>query len=489
MSGGNLVFDYDQIEDQFYTYTIAHDLNPAIIGRAVYGDPRLHHGVFYYYYNSIPFLISGGNLFASVYWNSFFNVSTGIFLFILARLLFKRNLPGIIAAFITAFSFEFIKFSDWLTIDTPAIFLVPLFYLGLWGFYEEKFWSYILLPVSLGFCIQSDLSFLYLIPVGLIFLVIFKPKLPTLKLFLLSLGLFTASILTLILTEIKLQFSGIKFFLNFSENFSNAAKYSYQDRFLLFFEDFFKNFSGNLLPSRLDLGIYLGLLIILLALYYLYSQKTGRDEKKGIIFLLFYLLSPAITLFLGYHDTPWFLIGLPGAIALISGYVISKFKPIIIISVLTVFALSNINMIIGRPAKAYQLFDSFYDPSSYLAYQIEAVDYTYEQSGGKPFAINSVTYPLYYNAMWEYLYTWYGKGRFGYTPTWLGGDQVYPYSLLAKPQGEEKNFYMLISRTQRIPKWEEDRGKVWALGQGKLMGQKENPGFLIQKYEKTIEQP
>lgn len=489
MSGGNLVFDFDQIEDQFYTYTIAHDLNPAIIGRAVYGDPRLHHGVFYYYYNLIPFLISGGNLFVSVYWNGLFNVSSGIVLFILARLLFNRNLPGIIAAFITAFSFEFIKFSNWLTIDTVAIFLVPLFYLGLWGFYKRRFWSYILLPISLGFCIQSDLSLLYLIPVGLLFWVIFKPKLPGLKLLLLSTGLFLLSISTLIITEIKLQFAGIKFFLNFSANFHSVAKLSYPERFLLFFEDFFKNFTNNLLPNKPGLGIYLALPIILLAIYYLHLSKTGKDEKKSIIFLLFYLFSPVITLILGYHNTPWFLIGLTGAVVLISGYVISKFKPIIIIPLLLIIGISQINVIISRPLESYKLFDSYYDSSSYLAYQLGVVDYTYQQAAGQPFAINSVTYPLYYNAMWEYLYNWYGREKFGYVPTWLGGDQLYPYNLLAKSKGEENYFYMIFSRTNRIPKWEEDRGKVWAAKYGKLIKGKENSGFLVQKYERNTAKP
>lgn len=483
MNGSNLVFDYDQIEDQFYTYTVAHDFNPAVIGRAVYGDPRLHHGVFYYYYNAIPFLISGGNFFASAYWNDLFNVLTGLTLFILAKLLFKKNLPGLIAAFLVAVSFEFIKFSNWLTIDTPAIFLVPLFYLGLWGLYLRKFWAYILLPVSLGLCIQSDLSLLYLIPVGFIFLIIFRPKLPNPKLSALSLGLFILTISTLIITELKLQFAGIKFFLNFSENFHSAVKFTYQERFLLFFEDFFKNFAGNLFPSRVDLGIYLAFLIILLVIYFLFLKKTENDEKKGITFLLFYLFSPAITLILGYHDTPWFLIGLPGAIALISGYVISKFKLVIIISILLIIAISNINIVLSRPAKAYKLFDSYYDPSSYLAYQLEMVDYTYQQSAGRPFAINSVTYPLYYNAMWAYLYNWYGKERYGYTPTWLGGKQVYPYNLLLLSKGEEKNFYMLLSRTPRIPKWEEDRGKTWGLEHGNLVEEKQNPGFIIQKYE------
>lgn len=484
--GGNLVFDFDQIEDQFYTYTVAHDLNPAIIGRAVYGDPRLHHGVFYYYYNFLPFIISGGNFYASLYWNQFFNVCAGIILFILAKLIFGKNLPGLIAAFLVAVSFEFIKFSNWLTIDTPAIWLVPLFYLGLWGVFKQKFWAWILLPIALGFCIQSDLSLLYLIPVGVIFWVLFRPKLPGFKRALLSTGLFLLSISTLIITEIKLQFAGVKFMLNFSENFHSAAGFSYQERFLLFFQDFFINFANNLLPVWPNVGAFLALLIIAGAIYYLLHAKTS-DEKIGIKFLLFFLFSPIVTLVLGYHDAPWFLIGLPGAVALITGYVISKLRTFIIISLLFIIALTNINVIFTRPSEAYKLFDDYYDPSSYLAYQLGAIDYTYAQANGAPFAINSVTYPLYYNAMWEYLYDWYGRERYGYVPTWLGGDQLYPYNLLPKSLGDEKIYYMLISRTPRIPIWEEDRGRNWALEYGKLLKEKNSPGFKVLKYERIAQ--
>lgn len=91
LAGYNLVFDYDQIEDQFYTYTLAQDHHLLIIGRAVYGDPRLHHGVFYYYYNFIPFLLSKGSFLVSVYWNILFNTAVAIILFILAKMMFKKT--------------------------------------------------------------------------------------------------------------------------------------------------------------------------------------------------------------------------------------------------------------------------------------------------------------------------------------------------------------------------------------------------------------
>lgn len=486
IEGYNIVFDYDQYEDQFYTYTIAVDKNLAIIGRAIYGDPRLHHGVFYYYYNLLPFLLSGGNPLVSAYWNILFNASVAVILFIFAKLIFKKNLPALISAVIAASSFEFVKFSSWLTIDTVAIFLVPLFFFGLWNYYEHKKWGLILSAVTLGLSIQTDLSFIYLILILLIYWVILRPKIPDLKLLLWSALSFLIATSTLILTEVKLNFVGVKTLLNFS-SISEATSLSYPERLNLFFEDFLTNFTNNLFPQKLELGIFLAGAVILTLLYYLLSNRTPRQEKNRIYFLLLYLFAPATTLLIGYHDKPWFLIGLPPAIALVSGYVISKLKnPLLYMPIIFIILVSNSAQIIQRPNEAFKLFDNIYDSTSHLAYQIQVVDYTYQESNRGPFAINAVTYPLYYNGMWAYLYNWYGRSRYGYLPGWLGGDQLHPYDLLPKT-GKGKIFYMIISETPRIPDTYKVKGRIWAMEHGKLVEEKNFTGFSVLKMEKVNE--
>ncbi|MDP3758142.1 MAG: hypothetical protein Q8Q86_00325, partial [Candidatus Daviesbacteria bacterium] len=398
--------------------------------------------------------------------------------------MFKSILPGILTAVIVAVSFEFIKFSNWLTIDTVTIFTVPLFYLGLWLFFKKRGWGLILSAVSLGLSIQADLTFLYLIPIFVIYLLIFKPQVLNLKLSILSLVAFIATVSTLILTEIKLNFAGVKTLLNFSSNFGET-KLSYGERLQLFLQDFGINFSNNLFPTRPDLGIFIAAIIILIPLYFLFRPKLAKQEKFAIIFLLLYLFSPAITLLLGYHQKPWFLIGLPPAIALISGYAISKLKfSLLILGAILAIVLSNATMVLNRPSKAYQLFDSIYDSTSYMDYQLQVVDYTYKSAAGQSFAINAVTYPLYYNGMWAYLYNWYGKQNFGYVPGWLGGDQLHPYDLLPKATGKEKYFYMLISETSRIPEIYKNIGRNWAKEKGELIEEKTINGFTVQKYAK-----
>lgn len=483
IEGYNLVLDYDQIEDQFYTYSLTVDKDLLIIGRAIYGDPRLHHGVFYYYYNFIPFLLSSGNFLISAYWNIFFNTATAVVLFFFAKMMFKNNLPGFIAAVVAASSFELVKFSNWLTIDTVAIFLTPLFFLGLWSYLQNENWGLILAVISLGLAIQTDLSFLYLIPILLIYWIIFRPKIPSVKLALLSILIFIFSTFTLILTEIKLNFSGIKTLLNFYNVF-NSTNLNYIDRVSFFIEDFTKNFTNNLLPQKPEYSFILTALAIFIPIYYLFSKKTPKAEKYSIRFLLLYLFAPAITLLVGYHDKPWFLISLPPAVALISGYAISKLNSLyLIIPIVIIIIWSNTTIILQRPNEAYKLFDDIYDSSSYLKNQLQVVDYTYKQSQGQPFAINAVTYPLYYNGLWAYLYSWYGKEKYGQLPEWLGGDQLHPYDLLAKSKDNEKFVYMIVSDTPRIPEIYKNKGEEWAREQGTLLEKKQFTGFTVFKIE------
>ena len=482
IEGYNIIIDYDQIEDQFYTYTIAVDHKLAIIGRAIYGDPRLHHGIFYYYYNFIPFLLSSGSFLTSVYWNSFFNTATAVILFILAKLMFKKILPAFLTAIIVASSFEFIKFSNWLTIDTAAIFLVPLFFLGLWNYFQSRQWGLILTAISLGLSIQTDLSFLYLILILVIYWIIFRPKIPNSKTLLLSILGFLITISTLILTEIKLNFAGVKMLLNFA-NTLEAAKLSYKLRFELFFKDFLANFTNNLIPQNSQLGIFLAVLVIGIVLYHLSSKKTSKIEKSGIYFLLLYLFAPAVTLLFGYHNKPWFLIGLPPAIVLATGYAISKLNFYLIIPIIFLIIGSNTSMILQRPNESYKLFNDIYDSTSYLKFQLQVVDYTYQQSKGQQFAINAVTYPLYYNGLWAYLYNWYGKKTYHYLPEWLGGDQIHPYDLLSKAN-QEKIFYMIISETPRIPDIYKNKGRIWAMERVKLIEEKKFTAFTVLKMEK-----
>ena len=106
----------------------------------------------------------------------------------------------------------------------------------------------------------------------------------------------------------------------------------------------------------------------------------------------------------GYHKAPWFLIGLPPTIILLSGYFLSKLKNILLIPLLILIIFFNLSYVKQNYGKGQILLEP--DSSAILSKQLEVIEYTYQESQGKPFSINTVTNPLYINAVWAYNYSW-----------------------------------------------------------------------------------
>jgi hypothetical protein len=123
------------------------------------------------------------------------------------------------------------------------------------------------------------------------------------------------------------------------------------------------------------------------------------------------------------------------------------------------------------------------DASAVLDEQIKAMDYTYQSSNGAKFAINSVTNPLYINALWSYDYYWYGGSKYGSMPTWIGGDQIYPYDSLKPFAHDEKYLYILIDGTSRIPDSYRLEAENSADKISKLIETKDFGGISVQKRE------
>lgn len=160
-------------------------------------------------------------------------------------------------------------------------------------------------------------------------------------------------------------------------------------------------------------------------------------------------------------------------VVMMSGYIFSRIKiPVLIFIVCSLLALGNLT-------KSTKLLGE--DESSILTNQLRVVDYTYKESAGENFAINSVTNPLYINYIWAYNYPWYGLKRYGYLPTWAGGDQLYPYDTLSKLVGNEKYLYLLIDETPRIPQVHKLLAIKWANERSVLEEEKSFGGILVQK--------
>ncbi|MBX4205913.1 hypothetical protein KW795_01835, partial [Candidatus Microgenomates bacterium] len=263
--------------------------------------------------------------------------------------------------------------------------------------------------------------------------------------------------------EVKYNFSGVKSILGAGNQvgghqsvFANLKNY---------IPRFGETFSQALTPNNILLGNILSVIVVTIFVY----------------LLTIYLFSSSTMLILGYHGAPWFLIGLTPAIIICISYLLSKLKLHFLIPILFVLLFLNLNSISKTKNQGQILLTP--DRSAIMSKQLAVIDYTYNESDGEKFVVNTLTNPLYINAVWGYHYDWYGKKNYGYIPTWGGGDQLPPYNTLQNFKGGEKYLYLIIDQSPRIPYVHTILIEKWADERSKLIEKKEFDGILVEKRE------
>ena len=461
----NTIIGFDQARDLFDSAKILQgDLR--IIGPTAGNNPNLHHGVLWLYFMAVPLIFSHNPIYV-VLWNSLFNAFSVVIIYLLAKDLFRSNKVGIIAGIITAVSYYFVSFSGWLSNPTVTLLTVPLFFFGVWKYYQKKGWGLPLSMLALGLSVQFELFFIYLVPVFILLWLILRPKFPNLKMFIYSLSAITFSLSSMLATEIKFHFAGIKSFLSAGQLVGGTQLFDYT-----------KLFSLNFLPQNKNPDLTLGILAV--SFLIIEIVKNPQTRKRNL-FLIIWFFSPMVMFLLGSHNAPWFLIGRPAAAIIIGSYLISKIKPdFLIVPVVGLIIYTNLLAIKADYGRGQLLLEP--DPSSVLSKQIAVMDYTYAKSQGKGFAIETVTNPLYINAVWAWNYNWY-LPKYGYRPTWLGGDQLPPYNTLSKATGSEPFLFLIIDETPRIPPIYKENAINDFKKKATFVEEKDFDGILVRVYQ------
>jgi hypothetical protein len=476
-----IVFGYDQIINVFDARKIVdnHDL---IVQQVTPNALGLNHGVLWDYFLSIPYFLGGGNPMFIAYWYAFINAIAIISVFFFSYYLFHSWPAALASSFITAVSYNMILIAGWISNTTVVLYLMPLFFLGFWLYRKGRSWGLPLSSFLLGLFIQSQMLMVYNFATVIVLWLVFKLKRPSLKTTALSLFSFLAAASTMIIVEVRTGFSSLNAILK-PTGVLDESSVSFLSRLGLFSKGFLSTFSQNLTSSLSTFGILIAVVIILVIIRYVFNSKLKSEERNALKLLTIFLFCPIFMLFIGYHDKPWTLLGMVPAVFVAFGYVVTKipsFPPRIL--VLSLFFYLNMAGFVQGLTKG-ELFIA-QEPSSTLKGQLAVLDYTYRSSNGKEFAINSVNYPLYENTFWSYHYLWYGLKKFGYLPSWSGGDQLYPYNTLQKSSGKEKIFYMITDETGSIPEIYREIGRKWGFKYGKLLEEKLIGGFTVQRFER-----
>lgn len=473
----NTIIGFDQARDLFVAKTIVVDHDLKIIGPTAGNNDALHHGVLYWYYLVPGYVLSSGNPAGIAMWNAFFNSFTVVVAYLFVKNITQNNFAGIVAAALASISHYLVQYSGWLSNPSPTLLFIPLVFYSLWKYINGKNWGLLFCAIFLGICIQLELFLLYLIPTILILWLIFSRKLPSLKTAFFSLALFCLATSTMIATEIKYDFSGMKAIFGAGQFVGEHT--SLGQRLVNFGERFFETFEQTLLPLP-GKGAFLFSLVAIGTIVVLIKHKKLR---MPIFFVLGYLFSPILMLILGSHNAPWFLISVPLAAILLLSIILYKLFPkvlLISLGVIIIFTNFMANLKIAKSGQTLLEPDS----GAIMAKQLQAIDYTYLSCPSKQVAVDTVTNPLYINSVWAYHFDWYGKTKYGFLPNWLGGKQNYPYDVLPSQTGTEKCFYVIADQTPRIGEAYRQNAINSALEKGKLVETRDFEGIVVYKFSR-----
>jgi len=439
------MFSYDQARDAF---TINNELLRGDL--KIQGPPTstrdFFHGVLYYYVLAPGYFFGQGSPIVAAIWQSAVN-SLGIFLayFIALRLLKNRFWSGI-AALLVAVSYEQTQYSIYLANTTLATIFVPLIYFGLWLWRNQKKIGPFLTSLALGLSFQANFIFIYHLAVIIFSFFISKTR-PSLRQVIIFIGAFLLATSTMWLSEIKFGFpsrSGPAGLLDRS----TYSRFNISPTIILntSIHQFKRLVSLNVLPT------YPSLALVLFGVCYLGFGVLGRKPDWWWLFSVG-LVSFAPPLILGGIGTPYIHAGLGLSVILFVVYFFSRFfshyPPLVSVFLIPII-FSNLAYISRNNSRGETEFAI--QKTMTLRHELDAIDYMYSESQGRPFTFNSITAPLHINTAWSYLFNWYGKTKYGYLPYWHGRNQIGLLGdNLSRPPQDIHTVFVIIEPPQGLP--------------------------------------
>lgn len=456
-----LGFYYDQGRDALAVWNLWHKGDFFLIGPTT-GIAGIFRAPYYYYLIAPFYLLGGGNPVWPSVFLSLTTVAASFLLYVLGTRIHSKS-AGLIAAFISAFSFNIVMASRWLSNPTPMLLCSTLLVWLMLKVTEGKRWAWIGISAVAGlslFSFGSASEVFYLAAIA-IFAFWQKKNLPDKKTFLISAFVFLLTFLPLVVFDIKNHFlitGNIKKFLIDDRSFREVSWRVVQDKLNLDWDIFTKLiFHGRWEKEKLLLGSAFFLIIF-------YLNKLARLTGVKILLLLLGTALFGLIFFQGnegnfydYYLTGYFL----PFILLFSIGLAEIFKrgwgKVFVLYFLYTFLANNYSPL------WFKLRDKVDGPGSIaLKSELAAVDWVYEDAKGREFNVDVYVPPVIPYA-YDYLFLWRGS------------------TLPAKAKRVEDKRPLLYTIYENVPSpnlnvWLERQGGV-----GKVAEQKQFGGVVVQR--------
>lgn len=408
---GSVSFHYDMARDAYEAQKIWKEHHLKILGPPT-STPGLYHGVLYYYLIAPFYGLGRGDPRVVAIFLSIINSLTIIPVMLLTKSLFKKNIWVVLSGVLYAVSFEATQYGSWVSNPAPAVLTVALFFLGLRLWQEGKSLGLYLATLAAALSTQFQFFLIYLFALMIIFKFLFKVKV-TLKQVAVS-SLLTLGILSSFFIS-AIKFDTLDKVIAGIVSISTISQFNFRVQFSEVFLNYLNRFADIFINNFLPTNIFLGGLLAFIILY------LTRENR----FVLFGLLSNMLIFIFGGHNSTFANVGMiaPAILAfIIFLQKIGSLGKIWVILFAALVIFSNVYTIL-RIGPSGQL--ALVIPKDMvLSNELKLVDKTYEMAKGQPFSISTLTLPLWANTTWAYLYSWYGKQKYGYVPSFYGHNQV-----------------------------------------------------------------
>ena len=451
----DIYFGIDQAIGSFAVKEILEG-QPKLIGPST-TFPGLRHGVLHYYLYAPFYLIGNGD---PVFAAAFLRVvnALGVFLiFMIGAILFNKYV-GFLAAFLFAVSFEQTQFALYFNHPSLAVISILIMYLGLaLHIFQKREIGLLVALLGLGLSIQFEFILTYLLIPFTIILFAFKKSLPEIGLKTVFIGVmvFTLTVLTFIIAEIKFSFRSINLLPQLL--LGDTEKSLYRIISTYFFE------MGQVIKFSLvgidQWRLVTGVTVFISFLWLLFSKV-----RKQMIFLGVWFFSTIIVYFvtggenltvsiIQYHPNVGVSLSLTifvSYLLYILGKKLNYLLTAVLITLITFLNFSQIQKINPYGSMPEINAQSF----MLLSDQKKVLDYIYQDSNNKQFAVKAISMPFYINTTWSYLFEWYGQQKYGYLPVWGGKNAAgYAGNLVVQDAQDSlpQDRYLIIEPVRGIP--------------------------------------
>ncbi len=372
------------------------------------------NGPAWYYLLALPFIISGGNPYASIVMEFILWAIGGFYLLKLTKSFGTFAMVALGAIWIAS---DYIVLTNLYAFNpNPITFLTPVFIYLFYKYLETKKFIFSALTFFLGgLFFNFEMNFgVFVIPIIIVSLILTKRfYFIKSKSFWLGSLFFILCLLPQAFFDLKHNFLMTKSALNFLSS-GNKSTYVFDLRLRSIILSFYSVFSATLMNHKILTTSLLALLIPI------FKKVFGQKDKDPIaIICLSLIVVPFILyLFIPVTVNAWHLGGAAAALVLLIGFELKKLREynfigkiieIIIGLSIIFFAFSNVFKFftgdLGKPS----------DDPSRINNEIAAIDYVYKKAEGKNFKVYTYL-PSVIDYPYQYLIWWHGLNKFGYLP-------------------------------------------------------------------------